>query len=330
VTRTVGAVSRSAADGQSIASSAAGTSPSAFASDRADPPACAWCGAGTRPVGPRLVRCEGCGVAVTFPVPDPAELDAAYAGFYRPESGRFSGGGDWLLRRTRGTLARRIDAVAPAGPVLDVGAGDGALLDALGARGRVAVGLERGSRGRDDVVAADLTDFADRRGEWAAVVMWHSLEHLRDAPAAIDHAAELLAPGGVLILAVPNYASWQARMFGPRWLALDLPRHLSHLTPAALARRVSADGLTMETVSFWRGGQVLFGWLHGLVASLPGRPDLYDAIRLPEARAVAITGPRRAVTLGVGVALAPLAAGLSAVEVLARAGGSVFLQARKR
>ncbi len=292
-------------------------------------PACAWCGAPTRPAGPRLSACSGCGVAVTFPAPDDAELEAAYAGFYRPASGRFSAGGDWLLRRTRGTLARRIDAVAPPGPVLDVGAGDGALLDALGARGREAVGLERGPADRADVIAAELTDFSARRGEWAAVVMWHSLEHLRDGPATLDRACALLAPGGVLILAVPNYASWQARRLGERWLALDLPRHLSHLTPAALEQRLRAGGLVVERVSYWRGGQVLFGWLHGLVASLPGHPDLYDAIRRPEARAVAVRPGRRAATLAAGVALAPLAGLLSAAEVLAGAGGTVFVQARR-
>ena len=46
-------------------------------------------------------------------------------------------------------------------------------------------------------------------------------------------------------------------------------------------------------MSHWRGGQALFGWLHGLVGSLPGRPDLYDAIRRPEARSRPLS-PRRA------------------------------------
>jgi SAM-dependent methyltransferase len=270
-----------------------------------------------------------CGAAITFPVPDDAELAAAYGGFYRPATGRFGAGGDALLRRTRGSLARRIDAVAPLGPVLDVGSGDGALLDALAARGREALGLERESSGRRDVVAADLLDFEARRGEWAAVVMWHSLEHLRDAPRSLDRACELLAPGGVLIVAVPNVRSWQARLLGDRWLALDLPRHLSHLTAAALGERLAGCGMTVESVSYWRGGQVLFGWLHGLVVSLPEHPDLYDAIRRPEARAVAISSRRRAATLLAGVAMLAPAVLLSVGEVLARAGGTVCIQARR-
>ena len=292
-------------------------------------PACLWCGGPTVPAGKRLLGCRACGVARTYPVPDAAELDAAYGGHYRPESGRFSGGVDRLLARTRGALAARIDAAAPPGPVLDVGSGDGALLDALAALGREAVGLERGPVGRADVIAAELSDFTTRQGEWAAIVMWHSLEHLHDAPHALDHAAGLLAPRGVLMIAVPNRDSWQARALGDRWLALDLPRHLTHLTASALLARLGQDGLAIERVSFWRGGQVLFGWLHGLVVLLPGHPDLYDAIRRPEARAVPMGPRRRARTLAAGVALAPLAALLSLAEVLAGHGGTVFVQARR-
>jgi SAM-dependent methyltransferase len=276
----------------------------------------------------RLLQCEACGCATTFPVPDGAELAEAYGTFYRPQSGRFSGSGDRLLSLTRGLLARRIDRLAPPGPVLDVGSGPGALLDALQARDREAVGLERES-GRADVRACELADFTERKGEWAAVVMWHSLEHLRDASVALERACELLAPGGLLIVSVPNRASWQARYLGDRWLALDLPRHLVHLTSAALVLRLGASGMTVERVSHWRGGQVVFGWLDGLVGSLPSEPDLYDAIRRPEARQQPIGAGRRALTLAAAVAMLPAAAGLSLAEITASAGGTVMVEARR-
>jgi hypothetical protein len=83
---------------------------------------------------------------------------------------------------------------------------------------------------------------------------------------------------------VPNAASLQARLFGDRWLALDLPRHLVHISPPALLSQVEALGFRVERVSYLRGGQVLFGWLHGIVGRLPGHPDLYDAIRRGQAR----------------------------------------------
>ena len=271
------------------------------------------------------VRCGRCGVANTHPWPTEAELDAAYGSWYRPSSGRFSGAGDAVLRRTRGRLARRLDAIAPPGPVLDVGAGDGSLLDALAALGRQALGLEREST-RPDVRAAGLQELED---DWAAIVFWHSLEHLPDAGAEVEHAASKLAPGGVLVIAVPNADSLQARVFGDRWLALDLPRHLVHIPAWALIERLDALSLHVERVSYWRGGQVMFGWLHGLVGMLPGHPDLYHAIRRPEARRRQGAASTRGATLLAGTLLAPVAAVAAAVEIATGRGGTVYVEARR-
>jgi SAM-dependent methyltransferase len=287
---------------------------------------CPWCGASLRD-GERLpgrIRCPACGVASADQWPSSAELDRAYAGPYRPATGRFSGLGDALLRRMRSSLAGRIDRIAPPGPVLDVGAGDGALLDALRRHGREAIGLERSST-RSDVTARDLTELD---GSWAAIVLWHSLEHLPEPAAALERAAALLAPGGVLIVAVPNSASLQARAFGERWFALDPPRHLIHLTSRSLTSRLRDLGLRVERVSYLRGGQVLFGWLDGLVGVLPGHPGLYDAIRRPQARFRPLSGGRRAATLVAAVLLAPVAFAACAVEVAARRGGTVYVEAR--
>lgn len=289
---------------------------------------CAWCGSPADPGPGRLATCATCGAATTYPSPGVEELDRAYAGWYRPTSGRFSGGGDRLLALSRASLARRLDRIAPPGPVLDVGSGEGILLRALRARGREAVGLERETTG-EGVIAREVTEFDQRPGGWAAVVFWHSLEHVRDARGAIDRATELLAPGGVLVVAVPNLDSWQARAFGRGWFHLDLPRHLVHLPAAALTAGLEARGLRIERISHWRGGQLVFGWLHGLVGALPGHPDLYSAIRRPEARGAAIAGPRRAGTLLAAAALTPAAGVLAGAESTARAGGTVYVEARR-
>jgi hypothetical protein len=230
-----------------------------------------------------------------------------------------------ILRRTRGWLARRLDHIAPPGSVLDVGAGDGALLDALAEKGRSSLGLERDST-RPDMRAGDLTSVD---GEWAAIVFWHSLEHLPNPGEELERAVNMLAPGGILVIAVPNASSVQARVFGDQWLALDLPRHLVHLPAEGLLARLRSLGLRVERVSFWRGGQVVFGWLHGMVAVLPGHPDLYDAIRLPEARRRRLSTGVRVLALAAGALLAPLAVITGAAEVAVRRGGTVYVEARR-
>jgi hypothetical protein len=289
---------------------------------------CVWCAGRASAGGGRLAHCSNCGAASTYPPPDDAELQAAYADWYRPHSGRFSAGGDLLLGVSRAGLARRLDRIAPPGPVLDVGAGDGSLLGALRARGREGVGLEREPSG-PGVIACEVEDFDDRMGEWAAVIFWHTLEHLRDPRAALDQANRLLAPGGVLAIAVPNLASWQSRCFGTHWFHLDLPRHMVHLPLTALRTAVEARGLRVERCSHWRGGQLVFGWLYGMTRALPGHPDLYSAIRRPEARSSDMSGPRRVATLVAASVLVPIAALLVVAEVTAHAGGTVYLEARK-
>jgi SAM-dependent methyltransferase len=284
-------------------------------------PVCRWCGASLddgEPLAGRI-RCAHCEVATTDPWPTTAELDRAYAGAYRPPAGRFAGVGDRVLRRTRGALAARIDRIAPAGAILDVGAGDGALPKALRRRGREATGTER-----ED----DDTPLPSAPGGWAAIVFWHSLEHLPDARATLAAAAGGLAPGGVVVVAVPNSDSLQARAFGAHWLHLDPPRHLVHLSAAALRARLEQLGLRVERVSYWRGGQVVFGWLDGLVGAPPPHLSLYDAIRRPQARFAPLGRGRRAAALLLAVLLAPPAIAASAAEIAARRGGSVYMEAR--
>ncbi|MEA2421691.1 MAG: hypothetical protein QOF55_790 [Thermoleophilaceae bacterium] len=294
--------------------------------------ACAWCGAdlpeaaAARPRrGHGRVHCAACRAATTDPWPSEATLKDAYEGWYRPAGGRFAGPGDALLRRSRAALARRLARIAPDGPVLDVGAGDGTLLDALRRLGRDATGLELVST-RPDIRAADITDLP-RDGRYAAIVFWHSLEHLPRPALALERAAELLAEKGVLVLAVPNSGSLQAQLFKDRWLALDLPRHLVHLPAEALTSRLEQLGLHITRTSHLRGGQIVFGWLHGLVGTLPGHPDLYDAIRRPTARRTQITARSRAAVLAAATALTPFAAAAALVEAAARRGGSIYVEA---
>jgi hypothetical protein len=294
------------------------------------PPAveCAWCGHPFDSGDDRLtgrVRCSVCGVATTSPWPSDEQLGAAYADWYRPKAGRFSGLGDKVLSRTRSALADRLHKILPPGPVLDVGAGDGTLVRAFVRHGREAVGLEPHASG-PHIRNAEVEEVD---GNWSAVIFWHSLEHLRRPGQALSHAAGLLSDGGTLVIAVPNAASLQARTFGDRWLALDLPRHLVHLNPQALLAKIESLGLRVERVSYLRGGQVVFGWVHGFVGKLPGHPDLYDAIRRSEARQAGQSPVLRLYALAAAVAVLPAALVATAVEVAKRSGGTVYIEARR-
>jgi hypothetical protein len=101
------------------------------------------------------------------------------------------------------------------------------------------------------------------------------------------------------------------------------------MSPPALLSQLEALGFRIERVSYLRGGQVLFGWLHGLVGRLPGHPDLYDAIRRDEARQAPQSTVFRLYALAAGVVTLPVALIGTAIEVAARAGGTIYVQARR-
>lgn len=289
---------------------------------------CGWCGAEVSDRAERRlhrVHCSACGAWSADPAPNEEALARAYDRWYRPAGGRFAGFGDALFRRLRGRLAGRLDRIAPPGRILDVGAGDGALLDALRARGRTATGIERHSS--HPAVEAERID--GLAGRWAGVVFWHSLEHLPDAGKALDLAADRLEPRGVLVIAMPNPASLQAAAFGDSWFAIDYPRHLVHVPAPVLLDRVRKLGLAVCRVSYWRGGQVVFGWLYGLVGGLPGSPDLYDAIRRSEARRQPLSVASRTTTLAAAALLLPIALLAAAIEVALRRSGTVYVEARR-
>jgi SAM-dependent methyltransferase len=180
---------------------------------------------------------------------------------------------------------------------------------------------------RPDIRAADITEIEETG--FAAIVFWHSLEHLPKPAAALEAAARKLASGGVLVVAVPNSDSLQAKAFGDRWLALDMPRHLVHLPAKALLDRLAELGLRVERTSHLRGGQVVFGWLHGLVGTLPSDPDLFDAIRRPRARRAHLSPPARAAFIASAAALLPVAAIGAATEAALKRGGSIYVEARR-
>ncbi len=292
---------------------------------------CVWCGAGLSTGAKRLrgrVLCPQCGAASTDPWPSPEDLDRAYGTWYRPTEGRrYALIGDAFFTRSRALIASRIDEISPPGPLIDVGSGEGVLVRALKSRGRSVLGLERDAVG-PDVRDASL-DQIEGDGEWAGVIFWHALEHLPAPGEAIREAARLLKPGGVVLIAVPNTDSLQARAFGDRWLHLDLPRHLVHLSQRALCSGLERNGLHVERVSQVRGAQIVIGWLDGLVSLLPGNLRLYQALRLPQARSAEMTIGQRLAAVAAGVVLLPVALACSGAEIVLGRSGTVYVEARR-
>jgi SAM-dependent methyltransferase len=284
------------------------------------------------------------------PFPSPGEIDRLYAPDYYGGAGeeKFSPLAERVMvraalgraRRLAGLAGEGVGAAKENGPprVLDVGCGRGLFLKAMQRLGWECHGIEIPSfplppsepriafhHGTVETVELPPASFD-------AVSIWHVLEHTGEPVRTLSRAAELLAPGGVLAVAVPNFGSAQRRLFGRHWLHLDLPRHLWHVDRRGLDPILSRLGLVVEEVSTRSPEQDLFGFVQSsLNALFPSSPNrLFFALRRQSPRGVA---PAPAVTAA-SFLLAPLLAVPALAEHLLSAlsgtGATLVVYARKR
>ncbi|HZP39704.1 MAG TPA: class I SAM-dependent methyltransferase [Methylomirabilota bacterium] len=159
-----------------------------------------------------------------------------------------------LLTRMRARrLARRLRWDCPPwrghGRYLDVGCGSGAALGVARSLGWQVAGVEmdaaaaaRARRFTARIHVGDLQAAPFAPHEFDVISAYHVLEHVPDPVGAVRRMLGWLAPGGLLIVEVPNAGGLGARLFGRAWSGLELPRHLSHFTPETLAHAARAAG----------------------------------------------------------------------------------------
>ena len=258
-----------------------------------------------------LERCKSCGFTRTAPVP--ASLDRYYPERYR-RYGRLSS----LVLRT--LFRRRVSAwlsrLPARGRALELGSGTGWMLEALRAAGWDAAGTERTAEAARiaatsgaEVRVGGLEAFPPEP-VFDLVVMFHVLEHLADPAGALRDAAARLRPGGVLLLGLPNVASWQSHMSGRNWMHLDVPRHLVHFSPATITRALGANGFRVERIGFRSYEHDPLGWVQSWLNMLGFEQDLIlkKLTRLETSSGVGATLAALALAVPLSIIAWPLAA----------------------
>jgi SAM-dependent methyltransferase len=210
--------------------------------------------------------CSACGSGRTFPIVAAEEIGRLYPDSYNahalPANPVLRTLATTLFRwRDRRALRRPplgiLSRVSP-GRLLDVGAARADLGVVLGSYGWTVTGLEPSAeaceeaRGRGvHMIQGTLgsVDADDLGSGYDALVFRHSLEHVVEPKEDLGRARELLRPGGLLLIALPNFGSWQSRRFGSQWFNLDLPRHRSHFTPVGLERLLRDSGFEQVEIA---------------------------------------------------------------------------------
>lgn len=232
------------------------------------PRACPTCGATAEK--PELskdhmavVRCGVCDLVYVTPTFDEEHYHTVYASAEYQEIVRDLGISSHEYRvgrfgRERVTLMEMQVRRRDGQPVryLDVGCSTGFVVEAARNRGWQATGIDLNpsaidfgrSRGLDlRTIALEDAGFAE--GSFDAISLFDVLEHLLAPAATLRACIDLLVPGGILFLYVPNYDSASRLLMGAAAHFIWPTHHLNYYTPATLRDLMGRNGLATEFVA---------------------------------------------------------------------------------
>ena len=205
-------------------------------------------------------QCQSCTLRFTQDVPDENSIGPYYQSQdYISHSNTNKGLLNKLYQAVRKfTLGQKsglvISHTTQKGRILDIGAGIGAFLNEMKQKGWDIEGVEPDYGARQqarNLFAIDLKPTPELNqlphGSYDAITLWHVLEHVEPLQDYVAQLKKLLTPNGRIFIAVPNYTSLDADVYGNRWAAYDVPRHLYHFTPRSIEVLVEKHGMKIIT-----------------------------------------------------------------------------------
>jgi len=139
------------------------------------------------------------------------------------------------------------------GTVLDIGCGTGDFLAEAKKNNWKTVGMEPSSKAKTSAKQKGicLVESYDELEDhyFDVITMWHVLEHVSDLENQIKELKRLVKPTGTIIIAVPNFKSFDASYYGVFWAAYDVPRHLWHFSKTAIEKLFAKQNLKLKKVN---------------------------------------------------------------------------------
>jgi 2-polyprenyl-3-methyl-5-hydroxy-6-metoxy-1,4-benzoquinol methylase len=138
------------------------------------------------------------------------------------------------------------------GNLLDIGAGTGDFLAVAKQNGWKITGIEPNKKAKSIAVHKGISFVENSKllptESFDTITMWHVLEHVPDLDFQIKELKRLLKPTGTILIAVPNFNSYDAKHYGSYWAAYDVPRHLWHFSKTAIKLLFEKQDLHLQKV----------------------------------------------------------------------------------
>jgi 2-polyprenyl-3-methyl-5-hydroxy-6-metoxy-1,4-benzoquinol methylase len=254
--------------------------------------------------GRRFVRCGECSTTRLLDRVAEARLNLLYSRSYPGVDLAPAALEAQLANPTFDFRRRRLEsAIGPrARRIFEIGCGDGNFLASLQRSGWTVAGSEFDATAAATASRRHGLDLRtlDERGLDAAfapfevIAAYHVLEHIYAPREWLSAAARNLAPGGLLHIQVPNYASITRRVTGEAWASWVFPQHVYLYTPATLATLLRTGGFAVQSMTTWdpwHGPGTVAGTLFNIAQRARGRPSPWSAELTPEAESRAATPP---------------------------------------
>lgn len=207
-------------------------------------------------------QCSSCTFMFTQNVPDVSAIGVYYqSAEYVSHSDTKKGLVNRLYHSVRSyTLNAKLKLIKEItglkqGVLLDIGAGTGAFASAMQRAGWNVTGLEPDETARVNALKnyklqlEELHNLDNLHNEtFDAITLWHVLEHVHDLHRYLEKFFQILKPAGRLVIAVPNYTSYDSNVYKQYWAAYDVPRHLYHFSPKSMQVLLEQKGFVVETI----------------------------------------------------------------------------------
>lgn len=195
----------------------------------------------------QLTRCNNCGFLFTNPRPKKTDLaryyqSEDYFSHSKKKKGLISFLYDSVKKYALYQKFRLISKYKKRGSILDVGCATGEFLHHFKNRGWKTLGIEPAEQPRKFAIdnyslkvksEESITVLKDE--SFDVITMWHVLEHVPELNQRMKEIRRLLKPDGLLLIALPNYLSWDGQHYKNFWAGYDVPRHLYHFTPDTIS-----------------------------------------------------------------------------------------------
>ncbi len=150
----------------------------------------------------------------------------------------------WVKKKALKNKLALIDSFKTTKKVLDLGAGTGDFLFTCKNGGWDVSGVEPNQKARAIAkekgihLCEDISAFSKQTFD--VITLWHVLEHVPNVEETIRQLQAMLSPNGKLVVAVPNFKSYDANYYQSFWAAYDVPRHLWHFSKTSIVTIFSA------------------------------------------------------------------------------------------